>query len=294
MISVTAKGISLLRAFWGLSRPIGLPTVWSNCLAGWWLGGHQHQDALPLVLAATTLLYLGGSFLNDIFNAEFDKTQAPARPVPATRISWKVVWRCGLLMLALGTLLLFGESVFTASIGLGLVLCIVGFNAFHRVTSWSPVLLGLCRLFLYLLGASVSAHEVGGWAVWGGLAVSAYVCGVALFRPQNLWPLALMGSPVFLALVMDAGPYRQDGLLLSAVFGLWVLLSLRQSLWSQEPNLAKTMTGLQAGIVLVDWVAAADAPRTMSFVFLALFGMSLALGRRKPDDKGESGSEKAS
>jgi hypothetical protein len=269
--------MSLPRTLWAISRPTGLPTVWSNCLAGWWLGGHRSSNALPLVLVGATLLYLGGAFLNDVFDVEFDKAHHPSRPLPSGAISWKGVWRCGLAFLAVGALLLFGAGTLTASIGLCLVFCIVGFNALHRVTPWSPALLGMCRFFVYLMGASASAHYITGWPVSCGLAVAAYVCGLALFRPQNLWPLLLLACPIFLALLLDAGPYREGGLLLSAVFGLWVLLSLRQSLWSQEPNLAKTLSGLQAGIVLVDWLAVADAPRPVSFVFLILFGTSLLL-----------------
>jgi 4-hydroxybenzoate polyprenyltransferase len=286
MNSRVAKAMSLLRTLWVISRPAGLPTVWSNCLAGWWLGGHQNSNALPLVLVSATLLYLGGGLLNDVFNAEFDKAHHPERPLPSGVISWKVVWRCGLVLLALGALLLFGAGTFTASLGLCLVVCIVLFNALHRVTPWSSVLLGMCRLFVYLLGASISEHSLAGWPVWGGIAVAAYVCGVALFRPQNLWPIILLACPVALAVVMDAGPYREGGLLLSAVFVLWTLMSFRQSLWAQEPNLPKTMSGLLAGIVLVDWVAVADAPRAFSFIFLALFGTSLILRKRPACSRG--------
>jgi 4-hydroxybenzoate polyprenyltransferase len=234
-----------------------------------------------LVLASATLLYLGGGLLNDAFNAEFDKAHHPERPVPSGIIPWKAVWRCGLVLLALGALLLFGAGTLTASLGLCLVLCIVLFNALHRVTPWASGLLGMCRLFVYLIGASVSEPSLTGWPVWGGIAVAAYVCGVALFRRRNLWAIILMVCPIALAAVMDLGPYREGGLLLSAIFGLWVLMSLRQTLWAQEPNLPKTMSSLQAGIVLADWIAVADAPRAFSFLFLALFGACLLLQKSK-------------
>jgi 4-hydroxybenzoate polyprenyltransferase len=272
--------MALLRALWGMTRPAGLPTVWSNCLAGWWLGGHQNPKGLPLALVAASLMYVGGTLLNDIFDVEFDKACHETRPLPSGTVPWNLAWRSGLVLLALGALLLFGAGTFTASFGLGTVLCIVGFNALQRVTAGAVVLLGMCRLFVYLIAASVSTRLLTGWPVWSGLALGAYVCGLRLFRPENLWSLAFMGCPIALAVIMDAGPYREGGLLLSAVFGLWVLLSLRQSLWSQESNLARTVAGLQAGIVLADWLAVADAPRAVSFVFLALFGTSLLLRKR--------------
>ena len=72
--------MTFVRALLALGRVSNLPTIWSNCLAGWWLGGGGNDRELPFLLAGSTFLYLGGAFLNDAFDAEFDRQHRPAGP----------------------------------------------------------------------------------------------------------------------------------------------------------------------------------------------------------------------
>ena len=95
-----------LRTLLVLGRVSNLPTVWSNCLAGWWLGSvryeavaHSGYDAanlvpdishfwkLPLMLLSVSLLYTGGMFLNDAFDEEYDRLRRPERPIPSGKIT---------------------------------------------------------------------------------------------------------------------------------------------------------------------------------------------------------------
>ncbi|HEY2083548.1 MAG TPA: prenyltransferase, partial [Verrucomicrobiae bacterium] len=69
-----------LRTFLVLGRASNLPTIWSNCLAGWWLGGHSSTNKLPFLFAGTTLLYVGGMYLNDVFDVNFDRQHRKERP----------------------------------------------------------------------------------------------------------------------------------------------------------------------------------------------------------------------
>src|SRR5579864_3105449 len=96
--------MSFLRALLILCRVPGLCTIWSNCLAGWWLGGHRDESSLPFLLAGSSLLYLGCCFLNDAFDADFDREFRRTRPIPAGAFSLKAVWRWGLALLVLGVL----------------------------------------------------------------------------------------------------------------------------------------------------------------------------------------------
>ena len=65
-----------------LGRVSNLPTVWSNCLAGWCIGQGLHGERLFLLLMGATFLYLGGMFLNDAFDAQYDRQHRPERPIP--------------------------------------------------------------------------------------------------------------------------------------------------------------------------------------------------------------------
>jgi 4-hydroxybenzoate polyprenyltransferase len=108
-----------------LGRVSNLPTVWSNCLAGWWLGGGATVGKLPFVLAGATCLYLGGTFLNDAFDADFDRQHRRERPIPSGSISVETVRRWGLAWLALGMLSLFRLGMEAGVLGLVLLLCIL-------------------------------------------------------------------------------------------------------------------------------------------------------------------------
>src|ERR1700678_2876396 len=95
-----------LRTLLVLGRVSNLPTVWSNCLAGWWLSGGQNYWKLPLLLLGTSSLYTAGMFLNDAFDTEFDRQRRPSRPIPSGAITLDRVWVWGWTMLAVGILFL--------------------------------------------------------------------------------------------------------------------------------------------------------------------------------------------
>ena len=61
-----------MRTFLVLGRVSNVPTVWTNCLAGWLLAGGGEWTRFAWLCAGATLVYLGGMFLNDAFDAEFD------------------------------------------------------------------------------------------------------------------------------------------------------------------------------------------------------------------------------
>lgn len=279
--------MAFLRSLLALSRPAALPTVCSNCLAGWWLGGGRSQDHLPLLLGGATALYLGGAFLNDAFDVSQDRQHRRHRPIPAGEIDLKAVWRWGLGWLIAGVLLLFRASFDAGLIALGLVCLIVLFNSLHRLPWVAATSLGLCRALLYVLGATVAARGVTGWAVWCGIALGTYAAGLELLstqpgpRPARAWPVALLTAPILLALILNAGDYRGPALLLAAILALWGLRCLRPLFWSGEPNLGRAISGLASGMVLVDWLAACPVQlegryfnaggRELSILFLALF-----------------------
>src|SRR5213593_2379279 len=117
--------MSFLRTILILGRVSNLPTIWSNCLAGWWLGGDSHFDRLPFVLIGATLLYIAGMFLNDAFDVNFDRQYRKERPIPAGAITLNSVWLLGLAWLFLGVSILFWLGKLTGALGLTLVFCIV-------------------------------------------------------------------------------------------------------------------------------------------------------------------------
>jgi 4-hydroxybenzoate polyprenyltransferase len=278
-----------LRTLLVLARASNLPTVWSNCLAGWWLGGHANSNKLPLLFAGATLLYIGGMYLNDAFDVEFDRQHRKERSIPSGAISLGAVWKLGLLWLAAGLACLFCIGKLTGELGIILLICILLYDAIHKVITFSPVFMGACRFFLYLVAASVASNLVGGWTIWCGLALAAYIMGLSFLArresargPVQYVPLLFLATPLVLAFFLNGAPYRKNASVLALVLGLWIVRCLRPALSSTNRQIGRAVAGLLAGIVFVDWLAVADAPRNLAFVFLGLFGTALLFQRFVP------------
>jgi hypothetical protein len=272
-----------------LARASNLPTVWSNCLAGWILGGGGLTSGFLLLCLGATCLYSGGMFLNDAVDVEFDRQHRPERPIPTGVISTGEVWGFGLGWLILGTVLLvfFGSS--TAILAILLVISILLYDVIHKAIAFSPVLMALCRFFLFLTAASTGEEGVTGLAIWSALALALYVVGLSYVAkgestrgPLRYWPCFLLAAPIFLAYMVNEGEYKSRSTLLSAILTLWIFRNLRFTFWSSEKNIGRTVSGLLAGIVLVDLLALAGGTPATGVIFILLFGATILFQRFIP------------
>lgn len=226
--------------------------------------------------------------MNDVFDVNFDRQHRKERPIPRGDISLGMVWKLALLWITLGLASLFWIDDITGILGVGLVGCILLYDAVHKMITFSPLLMGACRFFVYLVAAS-TVRDVNGWSIWCGLALASYVVGLSFLArresargPIQYWPLIFLPAPIVLAFLMNPGSYRFGAALLSIVFGLWVLRCLRSYLWATDRRIGRTVSGLLAGIVFVDWLAVADVPRNFGLVFLGLFGLAILFQRFVP------------
>lgn len=277
-----------LRALLILGRISNLPTVISNCIAGWWLGGHVTTSPPILLFVGACLLYIGGMFLNDAFDVDFDRIHRPERPIPAGVIPLKTVWTLGWLLLALGWGCWLALNVRVAGWGIALAACIVFYNAIHKRITWSPVVMGFCRFFLYLASASVG-QPLNTITFLSAIALWAYIIGLSyLARRESAggvfswWPLLCLAAPVLLGIWVGYSAQREGSFLLAAVLGLWDARALRPLFFKGEKNVGAVVSALLAGIVLVDWVAMADAPRDFGFAFIGLLFVALMLQKIIP------------
>jgi 4-hydroxybenzoate polyprenyltransferase len=279
---------SKLRALLVLGRVSNLPTVWSNCLAGWLLGGGGDWNRFAVLCGGATLLYVGGMYLNDAFDAEFDAEYRRERPIPSGAISRGSVWRLGVTMLVAGTALMFLFGLSTAIFGLLLAASILLYDWLHKMVTFSPLLMALCRLLLYLTAASAAVTGVTGLAMWSGLALAAYIVGLSYLARKEAtgvviqhWPQLLLVLPPVLALVVNDRESFQPALLIGAVFVLWTVRTLR-SVWMEPRNVPRAVGGLLAGICWVDLLAVVDQPREMGLVFAGCFVLALVLQKFVP------------
>ncbi|HZF00364.1 MAG TPA: UbiA family prenyltransferase [Methylomirabilota bacterium] len=278
-----------LRTLLILGRVSNLPTVWSNCLAGWWLGGGGNFWKLPLLFFGVSALYTGGMFLNDAFDSEFDRQRRPSRPIPSGQITREQVWLWSFGLLAVGALSLAVISKTSGILAVALLACIVIYDATHKAVTASPWLMGLCRFWVYVIAGSTGIWGVNGWPIWCGAALAFYVVGLSSiarresFRgPVPYWPLVLLAAPMILAMLINTGDARKAAMFLSAVLALWIARCVR-TVFQREVNVGKIVSGLLAGIVFVDWLAiAAFFPKWLGAILLILFGATLLLQKFVP------------
>ena len=272
-----------LRTLLVLGRVSNLPTVWSNCIAGWWLGGGGNYWKLPFLFLGISLLYTGGMFLNDAFDEEFDRQRRAERPIPSGKISAALVWRFGFGQLALGIVLLLVCGKIAAVCAALLALTILLYDFTHKFFNASPWLMGACRFWVYVIAGATGAAGLNGFPIFGGVALAFYVVGLSYVARREsfrgkipLLPLGLLAAPIFMAMLLNAGDFRRDAILISAVLLLWLARCLRTIFFGGESNAGWMVTNLLAGICLVDWLAVApQLPHlTSALMFLALFGLT--------------------
>jgi 4-hydroxybenzoate polyprenyltransferase len=282
-----------------LARISNLPTVWSNVLAGAVLGS-PHPDPLAVVAVGLSgsLLYSGGMFLNDAFDAEIDARERPERPIPSGRIAKGTVLAVGfgLLAAALAVLVVLvasgraagGAKLFVA--GFAVAAGVVVYDRFHKGVVWSPVVMGFCRAGLYAMGAFAvipSAQVVALPAT----TLLLYVVGltyVARFENASavgrIWPTLFVFAPA-LFVVLHFG-WKEPPRLAAALAVVltahvaWSLRSLRLALRGGKGAIPKAVVGLIAGISLVDaaFVALAGVPLGVAAAVTA-FGLTLLFQR---------------
>ncbi|HSY42512.1 MAG TPA: UbiA family prenyltransferase [Candidatus Acidoferrum sp.] len=273
-----------------LGRVSNLPTVWSNCLAGWWLSGGGNYWKLPLLLLGTSALYTGGMFLNDAFDVDFDRQRRSTRPIPSGAITEEWVWIYGWSWLVLGILLLIFCGKVAGALAVVLAICIIIYDATHKVITASPWLMGLCRFWVYVIAGTTAEFGLDGWSIWGGAALALYIIGLSYvarresFRgPVPFWPLIFLAAPVILAMLMDVEVARKPATYMSIVLIAWILWCVRTVFFGGEMAVARMVSGLLAGIVIVDWLAVVpQCPVALGIIFVLLFIATLVFQRFIP------------
>ncbi len=272
-----------------LARVANLPTVWSNCLAAILISGGTDFVSLVWTSLGASLVYTGGVMLNDYFDRDFDSRFRPSRPIPSGRISPTAAWFGGLAALATGVLVLDMLAHANLWLALTLVGLVFVYDLIHKVTALAPLLMAGCRFVLYLVAASASFNGVTGLVVWCGIALALYVTGLSYVSRQEVmrgslpwWPILLLLAPMGLALVANAGAYRETAIGLSLLLAIWLWASLREVFSDTHPNYGGAVSRLLAGVVLVDLLNVVAEPARISILFFVLFGVTLLAQRYSP------------
>jgi hypothetical protein len=235
------------------------------------------------------LFYVAGMYLNDAYDAEVDARERPERPIPSGQVSAETVFTAGFGMMALGLAVLAwagygvvgGTELAPVMGGLGLGAAIVLYNRRHKDNALSPVLMGLCRVLVYVTAGLAVVPDLPTSLWLGASLLLCYLIGLTYVAKQetlgevrNLWPLLFLGAPIVYAL---AGALESPtAAVLATAFVLWVGVALWFLRRRQPGDVPRAVVSLIAGIALLDAVLIAGAGDS-SVAWLAAPGFLLTL-----------------
>jgi hypothetical protein len=280
-----------------LGRVSNVPTVWTNVAAGVALSG----AAFPLgifagLVVALSLFYIGGMYLNDAFDREIDARERPERPIPSGIVSPGAVFAVGFGLMAAGWLMLvaigYGPDDGTAwrapLAGALLGTAIVVYDLWHKANPISPLIMGLCRLLVYVTAAVAVAPFISADVALAAAVALSYLIGLTyaakqenLGRITNAWPLAFLAIAVVYALW--AATTGLPGQLAAAAFIAWLAYSMFFLLKPDRVNVPRAVVSLIAGLCLLDAVFIAAAGHAwLALLAACAFLLTLALQRHIP------------
>jgi hypothetical protein len=254
-----------LKTVFDLGRVSNLPTVWTNTLAGVILAGASPEDwRIIVLLLSMTLAYTGGMFLNDAFDAGIDANERPERPIPSGKVSAFSVFVYGYLMLAISVILVAlcahsneGGAWKATLSAIALACAIILYNAWHKANPLSPLIMGLCRMLVYITAAYTVTSTPTSMVFIGALVLLSYLVGLTftakqenLGRVKNLWPLLFLAAPIVFA--VNILPTQPNVLWPLLLITLWLLVALRFILRRQAGDIPRAVVSMIAGISLID------------------------------------------
>jgi len=223
-----------------LGRISNLPTVWTNTLTGVVLAGGSLQEAgLPALLAAFTLFYTGGMFLNDAFDRDIDRRQRPDRPIPSGLVQHDTVFAMGFGMLLFGIATVaavgFEQGPRAVAYAVLLASAIILYDAHHKQNRYSPWIMGLCRALLYVTAAAAITGRAGLPVLAGAAVLFSYVVGLTYVAKRGSTAAVTVARGI-------AGISLLDGLLM-AQRGAWTATGLAVAAFFLTRRWQRTVQG---------------------------------------------------
>jgi len=201
--------------------------------------GPQPIGRFVAILIAGVLLYWAGMILNDVFDVDVDRRQRSARPLAAGRISVGLAKSVGYAMLVGGVVVaaIAGHlpspdvpaTWLPAVVAVLLAVAVVVYDGPLKQTPLGPLVMGVCRVLSFLLGASVHFDLTVGFPNWltaFGLGMGVYVMGVTLIGRREA--------------IGDRAPHLLTGTIVTALGGVIVAtaprLDLAAKAWHFSPG----------------------------------------------------------
>ena len=260
---------------------------------------------LAWLLLAGSLIYTGGMILNDAADVNFDREHRKERPIPSGQVGVRTAWAVSCIMLFMGGVIALGYGANPQLTGL-LLGAVVFYDLYHKRWEGSVIIMGACRLLLYLVAASAVApfqfaSQKGALSFFGAewryetgflpagpmmvlpfaLALGCYIVGITMAArlehqkgvmpvPASLLAFALLYTPAIVC-AMRFSSAGGSPLQLVVLGGFALLVAYAtQTLRQGGPAIGKAVGWLLAGIAMVDALAIANVsvPLALGFVVL--------------------------
>ncbi len=282
-----------------LGRVSNLPTVWTNGLTGLVLGSGTLLDArtLPLLIALS-LFYVAGMYLNDAFDAEIDQKERPERPIPSGAIDLRTVFAASFVMFMVGLCLLTwigfvaenGTGGWPSVAGLVLIISIVAYDWHHKDNPFSPYIMGVCRMLVYVTAGLCFLVPPSAWLLLAAVLLFSYLIGLTYIAKQenqseidSLQPALLFAPPLLYGIYMLFTNISFT--LVVALLALIVVVAIAMWMLSRRlpGDIGLAVSVLIAGICLLDALFLASAGEAiLAWWAIAGFGLTLLLQRVIP------------
>ena len=247
------KGLALLQL-------VRIPTVFTamaDIFLGFLLTHSSLEPASTFVflLSASVCIYWTGMILNDYFDRDVDAQDRPGRPIPSGRIPAASALKLGVMLNVAGIGLAACAGQGSLLIAMLLTVCVWLYDGLLKKTPLAPLVMGSCRFFNVLLGASASPTL----AMWGcpqmyvAVGLGIYVCGLTWFARQEAKTSARAqliaasfvinaGLAVLIGFVMTT-PEKAQGetaLFVLAVIAITIVRRLLRAISQPEPTRVQT------------------------------------------------------
>lgn len=271
---------SLLRVFSDLGvlgRIASLPTVISNCIAGWVLSGGGNLGKLFLLCIGMSFLQIAISWLTVLVDVKNEGEYQRMYPWLSTRLSLRAPWVLCVTFIGVGMLLSIACSQAIGLVACCIVLIGLCIACTHRVFFLAALLPGFLRAFYYIAGGCVAWGGLLGYSLWGAVGILFFMFGAGFVTRQK-WnaelrslfvPFVAFLVPLILALIINDGEYRSIGACFVGALAAWLAyVFYRQNI---RLEMEQTAGYLTATICLVDFLGAGVESVPVALVLGGLF-----------------------
>lgn len=199
------------RALLATARLPNIPSVISNVWFGVALGacefGWDKDQSLFLKGAVLSLcgvlLYLGGNFLNDWHDREWDAEKRPERALPRGLFSPLSYQLRAIRFLGLGVIIACFINAKCCIAAAAIAVCVVIYTLWHKKAVWPVIPMGLCRALLIVMGFLSVDHDVPVTGQFYSMRLAGTVAAIPDFWEEHgyLGVLALHAAGLFFWIV---------------------------------------------------------------------------------------------